>query len=242
MKPLMPVLALTLLAGCSSSSPADRTAGQAGQPPAASSGPSAPAPATTAPVVKASPTPGLSAMPRVRRIPALDGDVDGDGQPDVVRVAGRTITVVLSGSGRLVSAPTGADGPATRAGAVDVDRDGRSEVVLLVGHGASTASYALFRFDGRILARVDRASGPLVLLAGGTVTHGDGFSCTTNGRLVLRQATSNQGKVFHVVSTVLRLAGARAVVVSRSGYDGRQDDPRVHRAYAVDCGSVGEGG
>lgn len=242
MKRLLPVLVLTLLAGCSSSSPADRTAVEAGQQPTASSGSSQPAPATTAPVGRTGPTPGVALAPRARRIPALDGDVDGDGQPDVVRLAGSKVTVVLSASGRLVSAPTGADGPPTRAGAVDVDRDGRSEIVLLVGHGASTASYALFRYDGRTLARVDRASGPLVLLAGGTVTHGDGFSCATNGRLVLRQATSTDGKAFHVTSTVLRLAGAHAVVVSRSGYDGRQDDPRVRRAYAVDCGSVGEGG
>ena len=241
MKRLLPVLALTLLAGCSSS-PADRASVQSTQPPVAPSSPPGPAAATTAPGVQASPTPGVSLAPRVRRIPALDGDVDGDGRPDVVRLAGSNVTVVLSGSGRLVSAPTGADGPPTRAGAVDVDRDGRSEIVLLVGHGASTASYALFRYDGRILARVDRASGPLVLLVGGTVTHGDGFSCATNGRLVLRQATSTDGQAFHVTSTVLRLAGAHAVVVSRSGYDGRQDDPRVRRAYAVDCGSVGEGG
>ncbi len=114
---------------------------------------------------------------------------------------------------RLVSAPTGAAEPPTRAGAVDVDRDGRLEIVLQVGHGASTTSHALCCYDGRTLSRVDRANGPLALLAGGPVGHRDGFTCAGNGHLALRQATSDEGKACHVISTVLRPTGAHAVVV-----------------------------
>jgi hypothetical protein len=234
------LLALLLLStACSGSSVGP---GAAARSAAASATPSAPAPSTPEPVFTATPT----ATPSHAAGRALDGDVDGDGTPDRIDLSGTTLRVALSGSGRVLTAAVdqGLDGsePAARAGSVDIDRDGHAEVFVRVGQGASTTTLRAFRYDGRALRPLDRTDGPLLLVIGGSVTHGDGFSCTDSGRLVVRSATSDDGKAFTVTTTTYRLAGVTAVQLSRTVVqDTGMSSPAVAAAYRVDCGSVGEG-
>ncbi|MDX6197948.1 MAG: hypothetical protein QOJ79_1099 [Actinomycetota bacterium] len=186
----------------------------------------------------------VSPSPAARR--ALDGDVDGDGEPDVIRVSDATLAVTLSRTGTQLTASVDSDldmsEPAARAGSVDVDRDGRAEVFVRVGQGASTSTLRMFAYDGRTLRPVDSAGAPLLLVIGGSVTHGDGFSCTDTGRLVVRSAESDDGTAFTVSTTTYRVGGGSAVRLSRTTAQATgMDDPRVRAAYQVDCGSVGEG-
>jgi len=163
-----------------------------------------------------------------------------------MNVAESTLTVTLSGSGRVLHADVdaGLDGsePAGAAGSRDVDRDGHAEIFVRVGQGASTVTLRAFRYDGTALRPIDRADGPLLLVIGGTVTHGDGFSCTDTGRLVVRSAESSDGRAFVVTTTTYRLSGSSAVRIARTTARATgADNPAVAAAYRVDCGPVGEG-
>ena len=231
---------LLVLTGCSgSSSPAAHLA--ASTAPAGSGSPSAAA--STPPSPSAVATASAGAAPGVR---AVDGDVDGDGRPDRVAVTDTTLAVTLSGTGSTVTAPVdaglGTSEPAALAGSTDVDRDGHAEVFVRVGQGASTTTLRAFRFDGTRLSPVDRPDGPLLLVIGGSATHGDGFSCTDAGRLVVRSAASDDGRAFVVTTTTFRLSGPTAVQLARTVVHATgMDAPAVAAAYRVDCGPVGEG-
>ena len=157
-----------------------------------------------------------------------------------------TLEVTLSADGHKVTTDVdkglGTSEPAARAGSVDVDRDGHAEVFVRVGQGASTSTLRMFTLTGSALAPVDSEGAPLLLVLGGSVTHGDGFSCTEAGRLVVRSAESDDGTAFTITTTTYRLAGAAAVRLSRTTAKATgMDDPRVRAAYQVDCGSIGEG-
>lgn len=205
-------------------------------PPASTSSPRI-RPPTAAPTRPATTRP---ALPVTR--PAAPGDVDGDGKADQVRVAGGTLTVVLSGGGTVTS-PVAADGTPRVVGVVDVDRDGRAEVFLQTAAGASTVFYTPFRYDGQTLRVVVLDGQPVRLGVGGSVTHGDGFACTTAGRLVVRQASTADGATYRVDSVTYGFDGAQLVPLARTTETASSpDDPRVHAAYSVDCGPLGEGG
>jgi hypothetical protein len=203
--------------------------------------------ATTAaptPSSSASPTARPSASPTPSRIkPAIAGDVDGDGQPDTVRTTATLLTVVLSSTGKSVTAPIHADSPrkAPVLGSTDVDRDGFAEVFVQTGQGASTSFATPYRFDGTTLRELQVGGGPVQLGIGGGVTHGDGFQCTSAGQLVVRTAESPDGKAYTVHTKVYRLTAQQLVLVRSSTTKAKQGDPIVQQSYSVDCGSVGEG-
>jgi hypothetical protein len=244
------LLPLLLLPGCSGDVDVERTA-QVQRPletPAPTAEPSPPTrrtsspTATPTPAAPVQPAPARSAAPA--RHTAAQGDVDGDGTPDELAYAGREVVVTLSGSGREVRAGTGAEDAApSTAGVEDVDRDGRAEVFVSVGSGASTAFLTPFRFDGTTFAPLTIDGAQARLGVGGSATHGDGFSCDDAGTLVVRSASSDDGTTFTVTSTTYRVDGHRLVQAGRTtGTAQGMDDPRVGKAYLVDCRSVGEGG
>ena len=226
---------LLLVAGCGDGD--EPTVSRAGSPDPQPVGP-------TPRASDAQPVPQPS--PQVLR-PAAQGDVDGDGEPDEIRYEGRTVVVTLSGSGEQLRASTDSDvegGQPSTAGVEDVDRDGRGEVFVSVGSGASTSFLLPLRYDGRTLAplRVE-PDAPFLLGVGGSATHGDGFSCTDAGRLVVRSAQSDDGSSYRVTEQTYRVDGHRLVAESTATATGEgMDDPRVAAAYVVDCRSVGEGG
>ena len=206
------------------------------RPPAASGPePSAAAPSASAP----SSGPGASAGP------AAQGDVDGDGEPDAITYEGSEAVVALSGGGVLragIEADIAPEEPVT-AGVEDLDRDGRAEVFVRVGQGASTAFLLVLRHDGSRLAALRRDGTPLLLAYGGSATHGDGFSCTESGTLVVRSATSEDGEAYALETVTLRVRDGLLVETARtSGTAASREDPAVAAAYVVDCRSVGEGG
>lgn len=211
------------------------------QPSAAPSGAASPsASVSSSPSAPASPAP---AAPMA--VPAAQGDVDGDGEPDEIGYEGAEAVVVLSGSGRTVRASTEAaidgDEPVT-SGVEDLDRDGRAEVFVQVGQGASTGFLLVLRYDGRVLAPLTVGGAPRLLAFGGSATHGDGFSCTDAGTLVVRTATSDDGEAYALETVTYRVRGDALVETGRvSGTAQRADAPEVGAAYVVDCRSVGEG-
>lgn len=231
---------LLLVAACSASTP-----------PAAVESAAAPSPVLDSPSAEpSSPEPSPSTAPSPSKtavaVRALDGDVDGDGKPDRIRVSGSTLTVTLTSNGKAISTSVDSDlethEPAAAAGSVDVDRDGRAEVFVRVGQGASTTTLRPFGYDGRALAPVQTNGAPLLLVVGGSITHGDGFTCTDTGRLVVRSAESNDGSAFTVTTTTYRLSAGAAIRLARTvTHATGMDDPKVAAAYRVDCGSVGEG-
>ncbi|MDP9183172.1 MAG: hypothetical protein M3P04_10410 [Actinomycetota bacterium] len=232
----VPALLLVLaLAGCSDDSPTVEPSPSFSLPPleTPSETPSPTPSATTSPTASAT----ASAS---RRVPALDGDVDGDGKKDFVRTTAEVLTVDLS-SGGTVTAPIHAESPrsAPVLGYADVDRDGRSEVFVETNQGASTQFVTPYRYDGKVLHELQLEEGPARLGIGGSVTHGDGFTCP-NGQLRVLSSDSQDGVTYTVHITTYTLGRTELVQVSSTTKRAKQGDPLVESSYRPDCGSVGD--
>ena len=232
----LPAGAVVSLSAAPEPSPeASRPTPSAPEPPAATSTPPRTGPSATGPSVTAPSATG----------PAAQGDVDGDGEPDEITYEGSEAVVALSDGGVLragVEADIVLEDPVT-AGVEDLDRDGRAEVFVKVGQGASTGFLLVLRHDGTRLAALQRDGAPLLLAYGGSATHGDGLSCTDAGTLLVRSASSDDGKAYALQTVTYRVRGDAVVETGRTSATGTgMDDPAVARAYVVDCRSVGEGG
>jgi hypothetical protein len=178
-----------------------------------------------------------------RPTPARDEDVDGDGRADAITTSDGLLSVRLTSTGATVTAPVSADAPGAAAvlGTADVDRDGRAEVFVRTAQGASTTFATPYRFDGTALHVVLRDGEPAQLGIGGSVTHGDGFRCTSTGLLEVSQAETEDGASFSVKTASYRLRGDALVQVRSSTTVAAQGDEAVDRAYTVSCGSVTAG-
>ena len=243
------LLPLLLLPSCSDDEAVSRAAAVTPAPEATGSTPSpSPSPSAQEPVAASAgpeptPTPQSARSPAAAapRGPAAQGDVDGDGEPDQVAV-GAQLRVVLSASGRTVSSAIDADASPVARGVEDVDRDGRAEVFVRTAQGASTTFVTPFRYDGTRLAPLTVDGTPVRLGIGGSATHGDGFSCTEAGTLVVRSAQQAEDGTWEVSSTTYEVRGHALAGVEASGKAGlAEDDPLVGQAFLVDCRSVGEG-
>lgn len=157
-------------------------------------------------------------------------------------VTSTTLTVALSGGGTVRAPIVAADLPKpVVSGLADLDRDGHAEVWVETARGASTSFVQAYRYDGKALRELTFEGGHIRFGIGGSVTHGDGFSCTPEGHLVVRTAESDDGTSYRVRTRTFRVSGATLVLLSdRTATASSMDDPRVRAAYEVDCGSVGE--
>ena len=90
--------------------------------------------------------------PPDRSGPALDGDVDGDGRADTVSIPAPGTLRVRYATGTADTVAFDASAPHRRRarllGIVDADQDGRAEVFVRAGSGASTDFAAVFRHVG----------------------------------------------------------------------------------------------
>jgi hypothetical protein len=173
-------------------------------------------------------------------VPALNGDVDGDGTKDSVRATAELLTIDLSGGG-TVTAPVHADSPRSPAvlGYADIDRDGRSEVFLETAEGASTQFATPYRYDGKALHELQLDDGPARLGIGGSVTHGDGLRCG-GGRLEILSSDSEDGETYTVHDSTYRVSKDQLVLLSTTTKQAKRGDALYEASYAPDCGSVGD--
>lgn len=152
------------------------------------------------------------------------------------------VTVALT-TGGTVSAPiVDSDVPKPGvSGLADLDRDGRNEVWLETARGASTSFVQAYRYDGTALRELTFDGGHIRFGIGGSATHGDGFACTDDGRLVVTTAESDDGTTFLIRTRTYRVSGSTLErLVETTATATSMEDPRVRAAYQVDCGSVGE--
>jgi hypothetical protein len=227
------VVPLLLAAACSSSSGDVRTARTPRAVPPVSASPSvSPEPPSAVPS-SITPSPAGQAAP---------GDVDGDGEADTVSVTTDRLTVVLSGGGTVTAPVVDPDVPKpVVSGLHDLDRDGRNEVWIETARGASTSFVQAYRYDGKTLRELTFHGDHIRFGIGGSVTHGDGFQCTDNGRLIVSTAESDDGAAYRVHELTYRVSGPALVRIAEIFATApSMDDPRVRAAYQVDCGSVGE--
>ena len=255
MRPCVLVLSAVLLVSCGDQEPGPSAEGPAATgsaAPGSSPGTAATRPApdgtqTSAPAPSAPPEPSAPASSPAAPAPqaAAQGDVDGDGEPDEITYEGSEAVVTLSGGG-VLRASTEADiapEPPVTAGVEDLDRDGRAEVFVKVGQGASTGFLLALRYDGVRLAALRADGKPLLLAFGGSATHGDGFGCTEAGTLLVRSASSEDGEAYALQTVTYRVSEGALVETGRTTGTGTSAaDPEVAAAYVVDCRSVGEGG
>jgi hypothetical protein len=219
---------------------------------AACSGPSAPrtadSPATPSPPVveppspSAAPSPAASPSASAHRGQAAPGDVDGDGQADTVVVTATQVSVTLSGGGTVSAPIVESDVPKpVVSGLHDLDLDGRNEIWVETARGASTSFVQAYRYDGKKLAELTFEGGHIRFGIGGSVTHGDGFTCKDNGQLLVSTAESDDGTTYRVHDVSYRVSGFALIRVLETFATAKSmDDPRVRAAYQVQCGSVGE--
>lgn len=195
---------------------------------------------SSTPAARPAPSPSPSTSPQS----AAAGDVDGDGKPDVVTVTTSAVQVKLSRGGTVLSGLVDTDTPQpVLSGLADVDGDGRSEVFVETARGAAVSFVQMYRYGGKDLNEVTFKGGHIRLGIGGTVTHGEGFSCPGNGVLVVRRAETLNGTGYTLRTRTFALAGDALKLQKETTVTAPSlEDERVSIAFQVDCGTVGEGG
>ncbi|HVF05751.1 MAG TPA: hypothetical protein VNA20_12995 [Frankiaceae bacterium] len=239
--------------------PKPTTAPPAAKPPVAKP-PAAKPPVAKPPVAKppvakppvAQPPAARPSQPAAK--PRVANDVDGDGRSDALRLVegkdslrtGRWELRVTLSKGGTVTGVVSADPQVRPAvhGVADADLDGDGEVFVRTGGGASTTTYTPYTLVEDGMAEVRTNDGKALRLSvGGTVTHGDGFSCAdvdpAAGReLVVLSVVSDQGTTFRGTRVTYRWRADRVDVLSKKTFTGQQGDPAVEKSYELDCDGI----
>lgn len=120
-------------------------------------------------------------------------------------------------------------------GGADLDGDGRREVFVQVGHGASTAFVSAFRLldDAAVQLRIGRR--PLDLGVDGSVGHVDGFSCHPPTLTAWSAGLSRDGKAYVRDTRHYELRGAS--LVERSFHRQRVHAPPSASEF-IDCAGL----
>jgi hypothetical protein len=183
---------------------------------------------TAAPEVTAGPTTTVATIPPCAAVavPAdasgmteLEAEVDGDGQPDVLRTflvgdVWHLQVQVAAGGGAELDLATADAGGVGLVGGADVDGDGRDEIWARVGSGASATILGLARYDACALVRVAIAGAPAELPVGGSVGSAAGIECRSPGvdaDLSVFSAMHRDESQYDVTATEYDLQGAELV-------------------------------
>jgi hypothetical protein len=146
--------------------------------------------------------------------PATD-DIDGDGRQDTVSVPAPGRLKVRYGNGRTGIVTFQADGGSRLLGIADADRDGRDEVFVHVGTGASTDQTAAFRYVAGRLRVVTLDGHQLQLVSGASLRHADTWACRPPAAPIVQwSAASTDGSTYAGTEVSYRFSGATLVPVS----------------------------
>lgn len=167
-------------------------------------------------------------------------DFDGDGRVDrawIESVAGNPVPTT-----QVLSAQVGAERyrayvpfaswstDARPMRVVDLDGDGREEVVVAESVGANTTTSSVWGFNGRLRALTTADGGKLVLAEGGGLAARSLFGCETDGdgdRALVTVSTQLDWDANRYVGerVVHAVAGGVASEVSRTPVDAAPGDP-----------------
>jgi hypothetical protein len=188
--------------------------------------------------------PGLAAAQEPTEVVSADADVDGDGVPNRVtlqKVAPGTQLLRVGLAEEFIDARVAGDEslPLIVPFVVDVNGDGRDEMVLATSLGANTNTYEVWSFDdGRLHAVTTEDGAPWRFHEGGGASAIAAYGCVpgTPGRqlrtvqLRLDEAASGAGTdrfdgdaVTHVVA-----GGVAHPAATEPLQDVTRDDPRLH--------------
>jgi hypothetical protein len=164
------------------------------------------------------------------------GDVDGDGSGDTLEVlhdgAGTWYLQMTLGSGgsSYTELPTaGGAGGKEMIGAADIDEDGKEEIFVQTGSGASAAVIGVFTVEGGCdIAAVTLDGAPAEFAVGASVGNTSGLQCSNvpeAGSIIAFSGTSTDGETYTVSHSELELAGTVLTEVdSGSGTAGYGDE------------------
>jgi hypothetical protein len=148
--------------------------------------------------------------------PAAGNDVDGDGRSDAVSVPAPGMLRVRYATGATDTVTFAADpGDGRLTGVVDADADGRAEVFVHVGAGASVDLTSVFRYVNGRLRAVTLDGDQLRLVSGASLTHGDSWACRPPAAPIVQwSGTSRDGIAYPGTVASYRFSGATLVRVS----------------------------
>jgi hypothetical protein len=127
-------------------------------------------------------------------------------------------------------------------GSVDADSDGRAEIFVLIGSGASTQTWTIFKLVNHRVTQVTISGEPARLNVNGSVMDNSGFSCDGPRPDLVTYSyghTSNP-ESWIVERDTYRWAGSRLILVStwhktiRASYT----SPRLAAYAGVRCGDL----
>lgn len=178
-----------------------------------------------------------------------EGDVDGDGVTDELRTYRIAATddwrlQVTLAAGGGAAAPIVAFGDRVGViGGADVDGDGRDEVWIRTGAGASATIVGLVRFDDCELSQVGFAAGtPADLPVGGSVGASAGLECSASDHpgadLTAYRTTLVGDGEYEVSATEYALEGDALVERGTTADTVHSSDPDFLRYASFRCGPL----
>ena len=163
-------------------------------------------------------------------------DLDGDGRSDSVQLrsvegVGWSFDVTLA-DGRMTSAPLHADLAVAEdvavTGAVDLDRDGRDEVLVRTLRALGGENAAVFRLDGAGIWLVRTAEdAPWELSTAGGMSGPRSYDCTAAGvrtRESTREGSAGAAPTYATTTRTWRLGGRAAQLVDEEQASGVSAD------------------
>ncbi|WP_322749626.1 MULTISPECIES: VCBS repeat-containing protein [unclassified Frankia] len=141
-------------------------------------------------------------LPPPVSVPAMAGDVDGDGVRDPATVSDSTVRVALSMFGSTAVTFPAVAAPFTFS-IVDIDGDGYGELIVQTDSSGETRNYGVARLTSTGQLRVVNGS---PLRAGLNGDHGDGFRCES-GKVVVAAGDRTTDRIYQVTSTTWQMTG-----------------------------------
>jgi hypothetical protein len=173
--------------------------------------------------------------------PGRDGDVDGDGRPDVVTVTGTTVVVAGTRVGVMTMRAPAPSLPL--ATVTDIDDDGFGEILLAGVQADGITRYTVLRFNGTVLGAVRGLPGGGTLPVGVTKREAHGFRCVSGGGsagggVTVFDGTSNDGHAYAVKQTFFQMNGSTLTPVATTSTTVADTDGGFPAPFVADCGPL----